>query len=75
MSALYIKKLSTAIRDGDSVRAVIRSTCINSDGRGASLTTPNPVKLDRDSPIFRRPLQMFRPIPSGFHLVFVANFV
>ncbi|KAL8908900.1 MAG: hypothetical protein Q9171_005243 [Xanthocarpia ochracea] len=41
VSAIYIKKLSSAIRDGDTVRAVIRSTCINSDGKGVSLTTPN----------------------------------
>lgn len=41
VSALYIKKLSAAVRDGDSVRAVIKSTCINSGGKGPSLTTPN----------------------------------
>lgn len=41
VSAIYIKKLSAAINDGDPVRAVIKSTCINSGGRGASLTTPN----------------------------------
>ena len=41
VSALYIKKLSDAIRDGDPVRAVIRSTCISSDGKTPSLTTPN----------------------------------
>lgn len=41
VSALFVKKLSDAIRDGDPVRAVIRSTCINAGGRSASLTTPN----------------------------------
>ena len=41
VSAIYIKKLSSAIRDSDTVRAVIRSTCTNSDGKGVSLTTPN----------------------------------
>ena len=41
VTALYVKKLSDAIRDGDTVRAVIRATCINSGGKSASLTTPN----------------------------------
>ncbi|MCJ1385150.1 hypothetical protein MMC17_008269 [Xylographa soralifera] len=41
VSALYIKKLSDAIRDGDPVRAVIRSTCVNNDGKTVGLTSPS----------------------------------
>ncbi|KAL9609603.1 MAG: hypothetical protein Q9167_005646 [Letrouitia subvulpina] len=41
VSALYIKKLSDALRDGDPVRAVIRSTCVNNDGKTVGLTSPN----------------------------------
>jgi len=41
LSAIYIKKLSDAIRDGDHVRAVICSTCINSDGRTPGFSTPS----------------------------------
>jgi acyl transferase domain-containing protein len=41
VSALYIKKLSDAVRDGDPIRAVIRSTCINNDGKTAGLTSPS----------------------------------
>ena len=41
VSALYIKKLSDALRDGDHVRAVIRSTCVNSDGKTAGLSLPS----------------------------------
>ena len=41
VSALYIKKLNDAIRDGDHVRAVIRSTCVNSDGKTAGLSLPS----------------------------------
>jgi acyl transferase domain-containing protein len=41
VSAVYIKKLSSAVRDDDPVRAVIRSTTINSGGRSASLSSPN----------------------------------
>lgn len=40
-SAVYIKKLTDAIRDGDPVRAVIRSTTVNAGGRAASLSSPN----------------------------------
>lgn len=39
--ALHIKKLSVALRDNDPIRAVIRSSCINSDGRTAGLSLPS----------------------------------
>jgi len=42
INALLIKKLSKAREDKDVVRAVIRSTAVNSDGRSAGLTTPSP---------------------------------
>ena len=29
VNALYVKRLSTALRDGDPIRAVIRGTAIN----------------------------------------------
>ncbi|KAH7378435.1 hypothetical protein DE146DRAFT_749699 [Phaeosphaeria sp. MPI-PUGE-AT-0046c] len=41
VSAVYIKKLSDAIRDGDTIRSVIRSSVINSGGRASTLTAPN----------------------------------
>lgn len=41
VSAVYVKKLSDAIRDGDPVRSVIRSTCINAGGKSSTLTAPN----------------------------------
>jgi len=41
VSALYIKKLSDAVRDRDPIRAVIRSTCVNSDGKTSGLTMPS----------------------------------
>ncbi|KAI0477937.1 hypothetical protein GGR56DRAFT_432914 [Xylariaceae sp. FL0804] len=40
VSAVYLKKLSDAIRDGDPVRSVIRSTCLNSGGRAATMSAP-----------------------------------
>lgn len=30
VGALYLKRLSTAVKDGDAIRAVIRATAINS---------------------------------------------
>ncbi|KAF6220309.1 hypothetical protein HO133_003441 [Letharia lupina] len=41
VSALYIKKLSDAVRDGDTIRAVIRSTCVNNDGKTVGITSPS----------------------------------
>ncbi|GJN81831.1 type I iterative polyketide synthase [Purpureocillium lilacinum] len=45
ISAIYIKPLSAAIRDGNPVRAVIRGTASNSDGRGTAgaIQVPNDV--------------------------------
>lgn len=37
ISAIFIKSLANAIRDGNPVRAVIRGTATNSDGKGAGL--------------------------------------
>lgn len=41
INAVYIKKLDDAIRDGDPIRAVIRSTFQNCDGKTAGLTNPS----------------------------------
>lgn len=39
--AVQVKSLSAAIRDNDPIRAIIRSSCTNSDGRTAGLALPN----------------------------------
>lgn len=41
--ALFLKRLDDAIRDGDTVRAVIRSSAVNSNGKvpGYGITFPN----------------------------------
>ncbi|KAG5795056.1 hypothetical protein H9Q69_005899 [Fusarium xylarioides] len=41
ITAVYIKPLADALRDGNPVRAIIRATSINCDGKGVSLVTPN----------------------------------
>ncbi|KAH8690939.1 kinase subdomain-containing protein [Talaromyces proteolyticus] len=40
INALYIKPLYDALRDNDPIRAVIRATSTNCDGRTPSITTP-----------------------------------
>ncbi|KAE8333350.1 fatty acid synthase S-acetyltransferase [Aspergillus sergii] len=41
INAIYIKKLDDAIRDGNPIRAVIRATAVNSDGRTPNITYPS----------------------------------
>lgn len=43
VNALYIKRLDEAIRDGNPIRAVIRSSAANADGRSrGGMANPNP---------------------------------
>ncbi|KIA75578.1 polyketide synthase [Aspergillus ustus] len=42
VNAIHIKRLSHALRDGDPIRAVIRSVCLNSDGQRTPLLVPSP---------------------------------
>ncbi|KAK7992235.1 polyketide synthase [Apiospora saccharicola] len=41
VAALVIKRLDDALRDGDCIRAVIRETALNQDGRTPTITTPD----------------------------------
>ncbi|KAJ4302895.1 Mycolipanoate synthase [Kalmusia sp. IMI 367209] len=40
VSALYIKRLDEAIKDGNPIRAVIRSSATNADGKSNGITMP-----------------------------------
>lgn len=42
VNMVLIKKLSAALRDNDPIRAVIRGTGVNSDGRTQGMLTPSP---------------------------------
>lgn len=43
VTALYIKRLDEAVRDGNPIRAVIRSSAANADGRSrGGMANPNP---------------------------------
>ncbi|KAJ5279261.1 hypothetical protein N7478_004633 [Penicillium angulare] len=46
VSAIYIKKLSQALADGDPVRAVIRGTSVNTDGRTQGMLTPSSISQE-----------------------------
>ena len=41
VAAVILKPLSTALADGDSIRAVIRGTGVSSDGRTNGITLPS----------------------------------
>ncbi|KAL3484070.1 hypothetical protein BJX62DRAFT_244310 [Aspergillus germanicus] len=41
VNAIYVKRLSSAIRAGDNIRAIIRSTAVNSDGYTPGITLPS----------------------------------
>ncbi|EOA84353.1 uncharacterized protein SETTUDRAFT_33341 [Exserohilum turcica Et28A] len=41
IGCLVVKRLSDALRDGDTIRAVIRATGINADGKTPSVTQPS----------------------------------
>ncbi|KAL8643711.1 MAG: hypothetical protein Q9226_008169, partial [Calogaya cf. arnoldii] len=41
INAIYIKRLEDAIKDGNPIRAIIRGTSTNSDGKSGSLMAPN----------------------------------
>ncbi|KAJ5087107.1 hypothetical protein NUU61_008414 [Penicillium alfredii] len=42
INAILIRRLCDAVSANDPIRAVIRSTAVNSDGRSAGITVPNP---------------------------------
>ncbi|KAF7585621.1 hypothetical protein BBP40_010428, partial [Aspergillus hancockii] len=41
-AAIVIKTLDRALEDGDDIECIIRETAVNSDGRSAGITMPNP---------------------------------
>ncbi|KAH8658158.1 KR domain-containing protein [Xylariales sp. PMI_506] len=41
VNMVYIKRLSDALRDGNPIRAIIRATSSNADGKTAGLSVPN----------------------------------
>ncbi|PYH92913.1 putative polyketide synthase [Aspergillus ellipticus CBS 707.79] len=51
ITAIYIKRLSHAMRDDDPIRAIIRGTSVNCDGRTHGMITPS---SDSQAAVIRR---------------------
>ncbi|OCL09856.1 thiolase-like protein [Glonium stellatum] len=47
VGTLVVKRLSTALRDGDTIRAVVRGTALNQDGRTPGVTVPSTAAQER----------------------------
>ena len=47
INAVYIKPLADALRAGDPIRSIIRSTAVNCDGRTPGITTPGSEAQER----------------------------
>ncbi|KAL7929276.1 polyketide synthetase [Trichoderma chlorosporum] len=43
VAAVVLKRLSTALADGDKIECLIRETGVNQDGRTKGITVPNPI--------------------------------
>ncbi|KAH6951861.1 hypothetical protein DER45DRAFT_529184 [Fusarium avenaceum] len=41
ITAIYVKPVADALRDGNPIRAIVKATSLNCDGRSTSLITPN----------------------------------
>ncbi|KAF7558287.1 hypothetical protein G7Z17_g66 [Cylindrodendrum hubeiense] len=51
VNAIVIKRLDDAVRDGDPIRSVIRSTAVNSNGRTPGITHPS---IDGQEAVIRK---------------------
>jgi acyl transferase domain-containing protein/acyl carrier protein len=63
---VLLKRLSDALRDGDSILAIIRGSAVNQDGRTSGLTVPNGPAQQR---VIRRALQQAALEPAAVSYV------
>ena len=63
---VLLKRLSTAINDGDPILAVIRGSAVNQDGRTSSLTVPNGPAQQR---VIRRALRQAGLEPAAISYI------
>jgi acyl transferase domain-containing protein len=47
VSAIFLKKMDDAVGDNDPVRAIVRATATNFDGKTTDMKTPNPASHER----------------------------
>lgn len=57
IGCLLVKRLSDALKDGDTIRAVIRGTGANADGKTPSITQPS---SEAQAELIRRTYEMAR---------------
>lgn len=63
---VVIKRLSEALRDGDSIYALIRGTGVNQDGRTNGITVPNP---DSQARLIQRVCTQYKIDPHDIRYV------
>src|SRR6185436_727168 len=63
---VLLKRLPDALRDGDRIRAVIRGSAANHNGRGASITRPNPDAIEE---VVRQSLRSARLRPGDIDFI------
>ena len=65
IGAIIIKPLKDALRDGDPIRAVIKATAFNANGRSGGLTTPS---VDGQEAVIRQAYKLARmdPVDTGY---------
>ncbi|HEU4594573.1 MAG TPA: SDR family NAD(P)-dependent oxidoreductase [Pyrinomonadaceae bacterium] len=63
---VLLKRLADAVRDGDTIYAVIRGSAVNQDGRTSGLTVPNGPAQQR---VIRRALERARLEPAAVSYV------
>ncbi|KAK7745564.1 Type I Iterative PKS [Cytospora paraplurivora] len=61
IGALYVKRLSDAIADGDPIRSVIRGTAVNANGRTSGISLPS---ADGQEMVIRKALAQARLDPD-----------
>lgn len=54
VNAVYIKRLDDALRDGNPIRAIVKSTAVNADGKTVGMTNPS---TDAQEALIRRAYQ------------------
>ena len=63
---LVLKRLSSAMNDGDTILAVVRGSAINSDGKSGGFTVPNAVAQEE---VIRRALAKAKLSPAEVDLI------
>lgn len=63
---LVLKRYADAVRDGDSIQALLRGSALNNDGAGTSFGTPNARAQER---VIKEALQNARISPENVSYV------